>query len=695
MATSSLSDYATGGGGSATGLSASDDTPNSKSYLSHSRLKQQYLDYLGTKREEISEQQDSRRMVHGSQWTNEQIQQLNLRRQPVVFNNKIKRKINGVIGTIIRLKQDPKGYARTPQHEQGADLATEVLRYITDEQNWDSKDPEAAWYAAVDGIGGIEINIIKGDRGDPEIEIATINPDGFFYDPRSYKSDFEDARYMGIGKWMDVDTAIEMFPDKEQQLRNSSEVGSELSSNSDRDARWFQSVGNVKQIRIIDHWYKKDGNWLYCIYTGNDKLMEGKSYLQDEKDASECKYIMFSAYVDQDGDRYGFIRDFKPLQLEINMRRSKALYTMLSRRILAEHGAFDDVEKARREAARADGVVLYNKGFETNFDDTARMAETEAQFKFLEDVKSDLESFGPNIAVTGEGLEQSSGRAIHLLQQAGLADLGPFLQAYRGWKIRVYRSLWNAAQRHWTGERWIRVTDDDDLSQFIQINGVGVDPRTGLPTLVNNLGALDVDIILDEGPDTVNQMADAYDTLTVLAKSGTQIPPDILIELSPLPASYKKRLLQKLNPQPTPEQQQRTQIETQMGIETVRDKAASAEMKHAQAVKALAEANVAGQDEGPNQPQMQQPDHPMKIFSDAQQKIADAGKKKAETAKIVQDIQLEPQRMALEQQDKAIERAQNQAQFEATRQQTEQDSERNYEVKKMQARRKPSPAKSS
>ena len=148
MATSNLSGYAIGGGGSAIGVSGSDETSDSKAYLSHARLKQQYLDYLGTKREEIDEQQDSRRIVHGSQWTNEQIQQLNLRRQPVVFNNKTKRKINGVIGTIIRLKQDPKGYARTPQHEQGADLATEVLRYVMDEQNWDSKDPQAAWYAA-------------------------------------------------------------------------------------------------------------------------------------------------------------------------------------------------------------------------------------------------------------------------------------------------------------------------------------------------------------------------------------------------------------------------------------------------------------------------------------------------------------------------------------------------------------------
>ena len=78
-------------------------------------------------------------------------------------------------------------------------------------------------------------------------------------------------------------------------------------------------------------------------------------------------------------------------------------------------------------------------------------------------------------------------------------------------------------RRHWTSERWIRVTDDEDVAQFIQVNGMAVDPRTGAPALLNAIGELDVDIILDEGPDHTNMMADAYDTLTALASQGADI----------------------------------------------------------------------------------------------------------------------------------------------------------------------------
>jgi hypothetical protein len=89
----------------------------------------------------------------------------------------------------------------------------------------------------------------------------------------------------------------------------------------------------------------------------------------------------------------------------------------------------------------------------------------------------EIENFGPNHAVDRAGRRrEQSGRAIALLQQAGMAELGPYILAYRGWKIRVYRAIWNAVQQHWKAERWVRVTDDQQLAQYIQINGVQMGP---------------------------------------------------------------------------------------------------------------------------------------------------------------------------------------------------------------------------
>jgi hypothetical protein len=678
---STLSGYSVGGSTNTVSSSASstEDSSTSKGYWSLQKLKRAYLDYLGTKREEIDEQQDSRRFLNGSQWTQAQLKDFHLRKQPTTTNNKVVRKIDGIIGTLERLKQDPKAYPRTPMHEEGAELATGALRYALDVENWSAKDPVCARMCASEGIGGLEFNLIEGDQGDTEVEIAVVQTDSFFYDPRSYSHDFSDARFMGVGKWMDVDSAIDLFPDYEEEIRDSVEDGSELSSEPDREFKWFQSYGENPRVRIVDGWYRHRGEWCYCIFTGDIKLMEEKSYLMDEKGDTQCKYEMFSCYIDQDGDRYGFIRNLKPLQQQINYRESKTIQLMHTRQLMAPQGAFDDVEVARREAARPDGVIIYNPGIEKpDFNDSSKQADIAAQFKYLENVKTDFESFGPNIAVTGEGLENSSGRAIQLLQQSGLADLGPFIQSYRDWKIRVYRKMWNAIQKHWTGERWIRVTDDDSLKQLVGINQTQVDPMTGMPVMVNAIGSLDVDIVLDEGPDTVNQMGDAYDTLTALAQKGAEIPPDILIELSPLMSSVKKKLLEKLHPT-DPESQQKQQkmeeLQMQQLEAEVMDKMASAKMKEAQAIKALAEANAPpeqGDQENPNLDQ-----------AEVMVKLAEVEKKKAETAKLQMELQLEPVRVQMEQQNKEREMDFNAQSKQAELQMQDKDGDRQAETERV------------
>ncbi len=147
------------------------------------------------------------------------------------------------------------------------------------------------------------------------------------------------------------------------------------------------------------------------------------------------------------------------------------------------------------------------------FDDAARGAELNANLGFLEEAKQEIENYGFNPALMGSGVQDMSGRAIALQQQAEIAELGPYLLGYRGWKQRVYRAIWNAVQSLWTAERWIRVTDDEGLGNWLSVNRLAIDPATGIPTITNALGSLDVDIILDEGPDTVTMQADTSESV--------------------------------------------------------------------------------------------------------------------------------------------------------------------------------------
>jgi len=139
-------------------------------------------------------------------------------------------KINAVVGLLERQRQDPKGYARTPKHEDGAEVATAVLRYVLDEQRWAEKSPIAGLNGAVDGIGGIELTLEPGDQGDTEVGFEIVDPSGFFYDPTSTRADFSDAGFMGIGKWANSNELIAAFPDKKAEIESSADRGSAASA---------------------------------------------------------------------------------------------------------------------------------------------------------------------------------------------------------------------------------------------------------------------------------------------------------------------------------------------------------------------------------------------------------------------------------------------------------------------------------
>jgi hypothetical protein len=569
--------------------------------VSLDRLKRQYGDYVGTKRAEIDEQRQARRYYHGAQWTAKEIKTMNDRNQPVVTYNRIARKIDGVVGLVERLRQDPKAYPRTPRQEDGAELGTSILNYALDVNDWRSVSPDVAHMGAVDGIGGVEISLEAGDHGDPDVTLALVYSDDFYYDPRSVKPDFSDARFQGVAKWLDLEAAVEMFPDKEAAIRAHCSSGSSGGTGSgnwedEKEIRWTNV--REKRLRLCEHWHKVKGEWHYTFYSGDLRLADGVSPFVNEKGKTFCRFIMFSNAIDHDGDRYGFVRNLSPIQDEINKRRSMGLAHLANRRIITEAGSVDDIERVRKEATRPDGFIEHNPGFKFEFDDTSKLAVASGNFELLNEAKQEIENFGPNPALIGQGagVAGSSGRAIALLQQAGIAELGPFILRYRGWKLRVYRAVWSVIHQYWQSERWIRVTDNDDLAQFIQINGLEMGPVG--PQLVNALGNLDVDIILDEGPDQINSMADALETLLQAAQRGTPIPPDILVEMLSIPASLKKKLLEKMAqaqqpPPPDPMLEMAKQLELDNKKADTEGKRAKSAKDTADAMQTALETNLA------------------------------------------------------------------------------------------------------
>lgn len=517
-----------------------DKTEGKNQFLPGEKLKKQFRAWEEHKSNEVETAKQCWRFYHGDQWTDNQKAELNRREQPIIHYNEIRRKVNGFVGVEESMRRDPKAYPRHPNNksEKHADIATKSLRFVCDNNNFGNLSAKVALRGGVGGVSGVEFNVVER-RGQSVIEIGPLPISGFFYDPRSEEEDFSDAKFMGTYRWVDVDDAIEMAPEAEETilaLIKRSEIGESTQAFAEPDKQDVWASFKKNSLHLVEHWYKYRGEWFYALHCGDHVLKEMKSPYRDDEGRSCHKYELWSPLIDHAGERYGIVRDMIPIQKAVNQRSSKLLHMLNTRQTMAEEGAVEDVDEMKSELHKASGHVKVNTGYKVDI--ITNSDQVSGQMNLLQHDLAQMDRFGPNNALIGRGTEHQSGVAIREQKVSGVAELSPELQELRDWKLRCYRKMWGMIREFWTDERFVRVTDDLGASEFLKINMVEIDGFTGEVVISDNIQDIDVDIILDEGPDTVTMQQEDFATLMQVApflkSSGQHLPPKVFFTASPL-----------------------------------------------------------------------------------------------------------------------------------------------------------------
>lgn len=545
------------------------------------------------------------------QWTATEIATLEGRGQPAITYNRIKRKVNSMMGLEKQTRKDPKAFPRTPNDDQAAQAATDAIRYVCEDSRWDDKRSQSAKELAIEGTCAIMVGVKKVKAGiDPEIR--RISWDRFYYDPHSSEFDFADAAYMGIVIWMDLDKAVLKYPSAKEVLEQTWTMGKSSETYDDKPKHHLWSDYKRRRVRLCEHYYLEGDVWKMCLFTKGGFIVEpmDSPYLgEDGKPENPIKAV--SLYIDRDNNRYGEVRTMIGPQDEINKRRSKALHLISQRQVRVSPALGIDAKAVRKELSRPDGVFVGDRD-EVEILPTNDMAA--ANLQLLQEAKAEIDLQGPNAALGGKNERDMSGRAILAQQQGGMTELASYLDAIRVLSMSVYRSVWCRIQQFWNEERWVRVTDNENNVRFVGINrpvtmlqamaeqmgvtkdnlpqmqaeqpeavaqlqAMAQDPRAQQVVKIDNAVAeLDVDILVDEGIDSPTIAAEEFDSMLKLAGTGVvQIPPDVLIEASSL--RNKDKLLEMLKQGPSPEQQQMQQIQLEGAVATV-DKTKSETVKN-------------------------------------------------------------------------------------------------------------------
>jgi hypothetical protein len=582
------------------------------------------LEYLVQKFEEAEEARTDgadlaarcRDYYDGKQLTEAELVEIRKAKQPPVVINRIRRKIDWLRGLEMQSRTDPKAFPRTPKHEEGAQAATDAIRYVCDKTDLDRKRSQAWECMLIEGIGAVEVIHEDKPSGDTEIVINHYPYDRVFHDPYSRMADFSDARFLGAVIWADAADLKEQFPGKDAEIDASCASSSELNMQFDDIPRWkLWSDKSRKRVRVVLMHYKDGKGWKWAKYVKGGILEQGESPYIDEDGASVCPMLLQSAYIDRENTRYGVVKDMLDPQDEINARRRKLLHSLNTRQTMGIKGAVSSVTKLKAELAKPDGHVEVDADAVTAaaevgmkpFEILSQNDQIVGQFQLLQHATAEIDLMGANSGLAGKEQGSDSGRAIMARQQGGLIEIAPLTDGLSDFTRRIYRHIWMRIRQFWKAEKWVRVTDEEKNARFVGLNTpvtlreqlsqmpepqvvaiarqMGLtpnDPRLDMQVGVKNpVDQIDVDILIEEVPDAVTLEGETFQQVVNIATSVPgAVPPDVLIEMAPgLKRDVKDKLLERLK------EQQAQQAESgQMQMQ------AQAQMAQLEAMKTQSEA---------------------------------------------------------------------------------------------------------
>jgi hypothetical protein len=508
------------------------------------------------------------------QWTEREIGILAARKQAPIVVNRIKPKVEGLLGLYELRKSDPKAYPRTKKHEKASHVITDALRYVADKNNFQMIRLDVAEDFFVEGYGGVFIGVKQKGRS-IEVEQSHIHWDRIIYDPHSRKKDFSDARYKGLLIWMDKADIVDNWPGV--RLEDLEAHGNDYETTEDRP-RW---TDDNNRARICQLFYLEKGKWKMCVFSGDTVLVEASDspYLDDEG-LPTCPIELVSANVGSNNERYGEVAGFLSQQDEINHRRSKFLHQNSTRQTFGNDNAIQDVASAKAELRNPEGHLKINGDaqFGKDFGVIPTGDMSSAQYQLYLDAKAEMDRSSFNAPLGGETADRDlSGRALDKLQQGATLELNRQYALLANFEKRVHEQTWARIKQFWKEEKWIRVTDDQENLRWIGLNAqitgqqfledaiadksAPLEQRqeaekilqflvqTQNPRLQqvvevkNDVAAIDIDIVIDQSADVVNVQQEQFQLLVQFAQKQDLDIIEIL-ELSQLRG--KEELIQKI-----------------------------------------------------------------------------------------------------------------------------------------------------
>lgn len=460
-------------------------------------------------------------------YTPDELAEFARRGQPPTKRNEIAPILENIAGQFIQTRQVATFLGRnTPADDPVAAIAQDYQRWSDQQNQFKYEEQDVSWDGLVGGVGWLKTSIKPNALGQKVECVRAVNPFHVYKDPRSVKYDpNEDAKYILEGSWMDVEDAISLFPEKEQEIVEythtgpslptaySSAISSSLQNEqhilSNMYALTFDGRGSRCRVRPFEVWYKRKVKVYYLFredgvvalpipldakqakelvtQLGEDLVVEGlyqdRMYtgvvlgnLLLHHDVSEhatnlFPYIPFYSGLRKNGAPLALTTRLVPINELVNKLESKATTLVTNRQTIAEKNAVEDIERFQEEKARPDGYMEVRDGALSGGKvlNTNNLEIGQGHMALLQEAKESLSRIGLPNAARGISSEVRSGRGISLLQKASFISSSTLQNNLSRTRMMKARLSFELMKQYLTEEMAFQITDDPNAPRTVQI----------------------------------------------------------------------------------------------------------------------------------------------------------------------------------------------------------------------------------
>lgn len=476
----------------------------------------------------------------GDQHDEEDIIVLRERGQEPFVYNRTKPTIDWIKGTERRTKVDFRILPREKSDAKDAEVKTSLCKYVADTSKAEFIRSRAFGDAAISGLGWVELGV-RSDVSEEPIYVAYEDWRNVWYDPLSVELDLSDARFLFREKWVDVDYAKAMFPDRKDLIEASSVTGGattlvdydavdDVSSEQDL----YDAASGVRQesrsrVKLTEFWYrvpcscqvlqgKSLGPLAGMKYEKDNPahevlISEGHASVYDAiKREMRCQVFCDAGVLQdelspyrhgkfpivpiwgyrkkRDNSPYGAVRQVIDPQRDLNKRASKSLFLLSSNQVVADDDAVQDWDELAEEVARPDGIIKKKPNSQLDIIRQDRLAD--AHINLMDRDAKYIEAIaGVTDEQLGRETNARSGEAIYARQNQGTVVTAELFDNLR-YSIQLQGEIiLSLIEQYYTDEKVIRITGSRGQTEFIPVN-----QRTDSGVL-NDVTASQADFVVD------------------------------------------------------------------------------------------------------------------------------------------------------------------------------------------------------